>query len=419
MSTVRGRAVLYLTYDGLTDPLGQSQILPYLTGCAAAGHKITVVSFEKRDRLALLGEQVRALCAANGMEWHPQTFRTSPPYMWRAVDQLVLARKVKRLAATHRYDLVHARSYPPALAALRLKQRTGIPLLFDMRGFWPDSRREGGRWRDDNLLGRMLYRRWKDHERRLLANADHIIAMSRNAANALPAMAGFAGQPVSVIPCCTDFTLFKPSDDRQITVTRARLGLSPDDFVQVYVGSLGTIYRLKEQLRLFASIRKLRPNAKLLFVGRHRPEQILSEAVVASVDITAEDFRIVSSERADMAEWIGAGDVGTCFYTPTFSSRNVSPTKLGEYLACGIPCIGNAQVGDVTELLQRSQGGYTVDDFSNNSIAEAARKAVGLAGTDRVALRDRAQRLLDLPLAVDAYRAIYSDLGQAVSVADL
>jgi hypothetical protein len=39
--------ILYLTYDGLNDPLGQSQILPYLEGLAEKGYGITVISFEK------------------------------------------------------------------------------------------------------------------------------------------------------------------------------------------------------------------------------------------------------------------------------------------------------------------------------------------------------------------------------------
>ena len=44
------KKVLYITYDGLTDPLGQSQILPYLKGLAKHGYQFTILSFEKKDR---------------------------------------------------------------------------------------------------------------------------------------------------------------------------------------------------------------------------------------------------------------------------------------------------------------------------------------------------------------------------------
>ena len=43
--------VLYITYDGLTDPLGASQVLPYLSGMADAGIKFTVISFEKKEKI--------------------------------------------------------------------------------------------------------------------------------------------------------------------------------------------------------------------------------------------------------------------------------------------------------------------------------------------------------------------------------
>lgn len=35
---------LFITYDGLTDPLGQSQILPYILGLRQRGYEFHVLS---------------------------------------------------------------------------------------------------------------------------------------------------------------------------------------------------------------------------------------------------------------------------------------------------------------------------------------------------------------------------------------
>ena len=43
--------VLYITYDGLLDPLGSSQILPYVKGISVHQDKVVIVSFEKAERL--------------------------------------------------------------------------------------------------------------------------------------------------------------------------------------------------------------------------------------------------------------------------------------------------------------------------------------------------------------------------------
>ena len=83
---------LYITYDGLTDFIGQSQILPYLLGCAAAGHRFTLVSFEKPERRALLGGKVGQACLDAGIIWKPQIFRSSPPYVAKYMDQLTMRR---------------------------------------------------------------------------------------------------------------------------------------------------------------------------------------------------------------------------------------------------------------------------------------------------------------------------------------
>jgi len=41
--------IIYVSYDGLTDPLGQSQVVPYLTKISNENKKIDIISFEKKE----------------------------------------------------------------------------------------------------------------------------------------------------------------------------------------------------------------------------------------------------------------------------------------------------------------------------------------------------------------------------------
>jgi hypothetical protein len=45
-------ATLHLSYDGLTDPLGSSQMLAYRVDMAEAGHRISLITLEKPERSA-------------------------------------------------------------------------------------------------------------------------------------------------------------------------------------------------------------------------------------------------------------------------------------------------------------------------------------------------------------------------------
>lgn len=408
--------ILYITYDGLTDFIGQAQVLPYLLGCAKAGHQLTVISFEKPDRKQLIGEHVAELCRDAGISWQPQKFRSHPPYLAKLIDQLAMRRAARAASATGHFDLLHCRSYQAALVGLETKRRTGISLLFDMRGFLPDSRREGGRWTDDSLVGRMLYTRWKGHEDRLIRNANHIVSLTKAARSEIERWPSYQGVPISVVPCCADFDHFSVADEGQRTQVRDRLGISPEAPVLGYLGSRGTIYMIAEHLRLFAAIRKRDPAAKAVFIGDPDPSDIFAAANELQIALTDGDIRVIQAERTDVPYWLGAFDAGTCFYSPSYSSLHVSPTKLAEYLACGIPAIANRAVGDAEAIIHALQAGHLLAEFTDDEIDAAADAFFELRPIDRIALRNRARPSLDLPTAVSAYLRIYDDPHTAVSI---
>ena len=51
---------LYLSYDGMTDPLGQSQVLPYIIGLQQKGIAFTLISFEKIERFKEEGAAIKS-----------------------------------------------------------------------------------------------------------------------------------------------------------------------------------------------------------------------------------------------------------------------------------------------------------------------------------------------------------------------
>ena len=53
-------------------------------------------------------------------------------------------------------------------------------------------------------------------------------------------------------------------------------------------------------------------------------------------------------------------DVGLCFVKPTEAKVASCPTKLGEYLACGLPVVATDGVGDVTDILEGNRVGVVL-----------------------------------------------------------
>ncbi|MFC1889619.1 glycosyltransferase, partial [Thermodesulfobacteriota bacterium] len=74
------KRVLYISYDGVTQPLGQSQVVYYLRGLTEKGHKIHLVSFEKPEYLEdrRLLRRVAKDLERRRIAWHPLRYHKRP-----------------------------------------------------------------------------------------------------------------------------------------------------------------------------------------------------------------------------------------------------------------------------------------------------------------------------------------------------
>ena len=152
---------LYLTYDGLTDPLGQSQILPYLLGLEGKGIAFHIISFEKKDKFQQHEESIRELIGGKNIHWLPFVYHKSPPVFSTLIDLRILLDASKAVVKRENIQIVHCRSYITALIGLWLKRKYGIKFIFDMRGFWADERVEGNIWNLKNPAYKIIYHFFK------------------------------------------------------------------------------------------------------------------------------------------------------------------------------------------------------------------------------------------------------------------
>lgn len=404
---------LFITYNGLTDFIGQSQVLPYISGLRERGHEFTVLSFESPERLAKLGVSVTQQMSKAGILWRPLRFSRNPPLLSKVIDQIRMMRAADSLLREGGYDVVHCRSYVAADIGLRMKHRYGVRFLFDMRGFWPDQRREGNRWPDSNPFFHQIYLRWKTKEKALIQNSDHIVTLAQAAAKEIQTWDCYSKAPISVIPCAVDFKDFDIKDEARRCSIRASLQIGAQQPLLVYLGSLGSVYLLDEMLSFFRQLKNRWADALFLFIGRHKTSELVARSKALGLEFAENDFRSVEAERADVPNWLAAADAGICFITPTYSSLGVSPTKLGEFLACGLPVVCNDRVGDVKEIVTSTNSGIVVENFEVQTLVQAAGLFDELRRLDRSRIRQAARSLLDLNAAIDTYDAIYQSLSKA------
>ena len=395
----------------MTDPLGQSQVLPYLTALAKRGYAITLISFEKEARFKKEQPLNREICDKVGIDWQPLDYTAKPPILSTLKDLYFLWRRVKSLQRVQTFQIVHCRSYLTGMIGLKLKNKYGTRFLFDMRGFWADERIEGGIWNPTNPIYALVYRFFKSKEIQLLKGADHTITLTETAKTIIQDWPQLRSRliPITVIPCCVDLTHFDPGSvsANQQKVLRDSLGISNTTTIISYAGSLGTWYMLPEMLSFFSMWLKRHPDSVFMCLTGDDQQQFWKE--VQAQGLPLQKFRIKSVARNEMPLHLSISQYSLFFIRPVFSKKASSPTKQGEIMAMGIPLICNTGIGDTDEILKMFNSGYLIQDFSSEYFDRVLDEIL-LEKFDTHEIRKGARIIFSLDKGVEAYSNIYATL---------
>jgi len=405
---IKINTIVYLTYDGLTDPLGQSQVLPYLVGLSRKGWSISIVSFEKPDRFKANKNQIELICQKHGIEWIPLTYHKNPPVISTLLDLKTLRKTVSKLVQEKKPQVIHCRSYLPMLIALPY-QTQGIKVLFDMRGFWPDERVEGNIWNLNNPFFKFIYRFFKKKEKVFLKKADVIVSLTQAAVPELKKLG--AKNTICTIPTSTDLSLFEPSSIsiEERNKMKEKLDLN-DKFILGYAGSLGTWYLLDEMLLFFKSLKEKKLNAHFLIISKD-DEEILTETT-RKIAIDKTDYSLIKGERKEMPSLYSLFDCAIMFIKPSYSKTASSPTKLGELMAMGIPTICNSGIGDVDEIIDKYKAGMVLKDLTQQSLNRAVEEIMNQNYFNVNSMQQGAKDYYDLQKGVETYHEIYKKLSR-------
>jgi len=379
--------VLYVTYNGLLEPLGLRQGLAYVEALSDR-YRFTILSWEKATGQAWSKGRrgIDARLARRGIGWLPLRYHKRPSLPATAFDVLAGARVGRRLARTEGIELIHARGYVSASVAWMIHRSTGVPYLFDVRGLMAEENAESGLWQTTSLR----YRLTKRAEHALLRDAAGIVTLTeavRPYLRSLPALERRPEIPWGVIPCCVDVDEFAPSASNRSAI-RSELGVG-DRPVLIYVGSVGTWYMLDEMIAFYRSARESVPDLMFLLVVNNEPERAVEALRVAGLDPL--DARVVTATPGEVPGYLSAADVGIAFIRPGPSRRASSPTKVGEYLAAGLPVILNAGIGDSGDL-SRTSVALVAEDLSSAAIDAVAARLPELLAIERAQPQAVAER---------------------------
>lgn len=398
---------LYICYLSLLDPLTQTQVVAYLEGLARAGYRIILLTFEPRPLTAEETTEWRQRLAARGITWHWVRYHKRPTLPATAWDVAVGVAVGLRLIHRYQVSLVHARCHVPGLMALALKRLTGVKLLFDIRGFMAEEYVDAGNWPDAGLL----FRATKRVERALVKAADALVVLTTPAEELLRHWypREVQGKRIEVIPCCVDFQRTASLQSRN-----GKANGAGKERTLVYIGKLGSWYMEEAMVTFVAAAADMVPDLRWQVWTQSDPAALRSLLAERGLSSRASVGRLPPES---VASALAEAHAGLSFIKPCLSKRSSSPTKVGEYLAAGLPVVSTAGIGDVDRLLngpgECSPVGVLVRDLTTAGYRQAVAQLLTLLDDPTTPARCRAVAVEQLELehvGWARYRQLYRDV---------
>ncbi len=365
---------------------------PYLSRLSASGIRFIIITWEpalgyRQLWYAADEARIRREVVQAGGRWIGLRRRL---VLW---DLLCIWIVTFWVAVRGRARVLHARSDVAMAVAWSVAGCLGLRTVYDMRGFWADERLDGGLWREglrDRAI-RALEGRW-------IRDADAVVVLTQAAADRIAHQCPRG--PVHVIPTCVDLQRFVPAQSRVPGV--------PKSWMVAYSGSLGTWQSVEELGDLFRAVCRRSPGSRLVVLTPAPPEQWYPQLVARGVDgncIVAE----VNPSPETIAARIADATVGVALYHRPRSAAGCCPIKVGEYLACGLPVVVSAGIGDCNSWIPERRVGVIVSSMWEGVVEQLEKLLEDPELSHRC--RMAARELFDVADGARSYQQVYQQLG--------
>ena len=402
--------VLYISYDGMTDQLGQSQVLPYVIELSKKGFRFTLISCEKKEKFEKNKDLIRTICSKNNIDWQPIAYHKWPPVFSTIWDIYSIRKLAFQLHLKKNFSLLHCRGYISSLVGLKFKIKYGIKFLFDMRGLWANEKVDAGAWNLNSPIYKKVYSYFKNKEKEFLIHSNHIISLTQKGKDELISwnIHQSVKNKITVIPCCVDTNLFNPEIVSPSHKLKWMNKLSIDENHQIicYLGSIGTWYMLDEMLDFYMVWRENKSKPKFIFITHEEHDKIIFKAKEKNI---ADEIILQPATRNEIPTLLSLAQLSVFFIRPTYSKISSSPTKLAEIMAMGIPIICNSGVGDTDKIISQFNSGCLVKEFNSNSYRKIIKNFNNIKFEPNK-IREKSQLNFDVNVATNIYSKIYNKL---------
>jgi glycosyltransferase involved in cell wall biosynthesis len=252
-------------------------------------------------------------------------------------------------------DVVVAAHVLAGSAVIHAAKRHHIPVVFDLKDWFPDSAAAYFKYK---FMQDLVRRGVWEITKRNLSRSDIITTVSPALVEKLR---GF-GYSAGLITNGVDTDLFKPINGSN---TRVELGIGADEFVIGFSGSVERWYAIDEMIRALPDLIRYHSGTRLLVVGDSLFTGYRRDLEFLAKDLGISDRVIFTGTKPyrELPRYIACMDVCTIPLSPRQWGEIALPNKFFEYSACGKPIVMRpipdvARIGGPNLFVYRTQEEY-------------------------------------------------------------
>lgn len=392
------RILLFLDYWSLNEPLTQATVLPTLSMVLSEGlaDRIVLVTVERST--APPGPGAPLPTGVTHVPLHAHRLRPRP--LARAMDLLTMVPRVVRIARRAHAGFIMARGVVAGGIAHFVHERTGLAYAVDYVEPHADYMADVGEWR----RGGPLYRGLDRLIRLQLRTTRYGITVTRNYRERLIA-AGVDGDRLLVAPCPVDAMRMRFSADDRERV-RASLGWG-DAVIGVYAGKFGGLYHREKAFEAFVGAQQaIGEGYGMVILTPEDPATVIRG--VRAAGFPSDRLLVRYAAHDEVPRYLSASDLAFAPYRRTPSSACISPMKIGEYWANGLPVLLTRGVGDDSAIVEADGSAGALFDPEGGDLVPAITRI--LRAIREPGQRERtaalAERYRSMDLTRQAYRTV-------------
>jgi len=248
------KKIIYITYDGVLEPLGQSQVLKYISK-SNYNKNILLLSFEKEKNFTNKKnlDYTKNIINDANIKWEYFFYSNKFWILSKIIDMLKIIYFIFKTKIKHKVKIIHARSYLPGFAVYISRLFINTKFIFDMRGFWIDERFEWSIWSNKNIINLKIL---KQIEKKIIHSATKIVVLCSDAKEILNLEFKYDLKNISVIPTC--------ADENQFNISKKKYWHNVLNIC--HLGTVGSRYNIDSTLQFYKLLNKY-INTKILFIN--------------------------------------------------------------------------------------------------------------------------------------------------------